>query len=143
MEKQKIQTFRETRKYNLWVKYFTDQKNKKTWLNATQSAIEAYGYTKPEQYHLASTTGSKNMRKYEFLAVSTLDMMGFGFGDLLKIGLKKAMEGSFKDWDAFMVRLGYFNEKESKVQQIQINKFEFSNLQEAIALSRKERGLDP
>lgn len=77
-------------------------------MNATQSAIAAYGYVSPKQYHLASVTGSKNMRKYELLAPAYADMMGYGFGVLMKIGIEKALKGKFKDWDTLMVRLGYF-----------------------------------
>lgn len=141
--KNNVVQFRETQKFNLWAKYFTDKNDRDCYLNATKSAIKAYGYSSPGQYHLASVTGSKNMRKYEFLASSTLDMMGFGFGDLLKIGIKKVLEGSYKDWDAFMERVGYFEEKGKIQQNNHFNQFNFENIQEAIIQARTERGLTP
>lgn len=127
-------------KFNLWAKYFTDENNKNTWGNATQSAIMAYGYSSSKQYHLASITGSKNMRKYESLATSMLDKMGFGFGELLKIGVKKVLDGTYKDWDSLMERLGYFEGKDT-IQQY--NQFNFTDICEGIAQSRKDRGLLP
>ena len=102
---------RETLKFNLWVKYFTDEKDKECYGNATKSAIKAYSYTTPQQYNLASVTGSKNLRKYKVLGVIVADMMGFGFGELMRIGIKKAIDGRYKDFDAFMVRLGYFENR--------------------------------
>jgi len=136
-----ITRYRETKKYNLWARYFTDDNNKKTWGNATQSAIAAYGYGTPGQYHLASITGSKNMRKYEFLATSMLDKIGFSFGELLKIGVKKVLDGTYKDWESLMERLGYFEGKYSPQQLNQFNQFNIENLSQDIARSREERGL--
>lgn len=137
----KFTNYRETAKFNLWAKYFTDTSNKETWGNATQSAIIAYRYSSPEQYHLASITGSKNMRKYELLATSILDTIGFSFGELLKIGLKKMLNGTYKDWDTLMERLGYFKSKDALQQYNQFNQFNMETLREDIIRSRKERGL--
>lgn len=101
-------TPRETLKFNLWVKYFSDEKDKECYGNATKSAIRAYGYYSLKQYNLASVTGSKNLRKYKVLGTAIADMMGFGFGELMKIGIKKALQGNYKDWELLMIRLGYF-----------------------------------
>lgn len=130
--------YRETQKFNLWTKYFMDKSNKETFLNATKSAVKAYGYTSPAQYHLASVTGSKNMRKYEFLATSVLDMIGFNFGELIKIGMKKVLDGNYKDWESFMQKLGNF---EDKPIQNNVHFHNFNDIREAIAQSRRERGL--
>lgn len=100
--------YRETKKFNLWVKHYTDANNRKTYLNATQAAILAYHYISPKQYHLASVTGSKNMRKYKALALATLDSIHLGFGKLLKIGITKMLNGTYEDWELLMKRLGYF-----------------------------------
>ncbi len=137
----KIADYRETKKFNLWAKYFTDQNNKNTWGNATQSAIVAYGYNSPQQYHLASITGSKNMRKYEFLATSMLDRIGFSFGELLKIGIKKVLDGTYKDWESLMERLGYFEGLYPLQQYNQFNQFNFEDIRKGIIQSREERGL--
>lgn len=133
--------YRETQKFNLWAKYFMDKSNKDTHLNGTQSAIKAYGYTSPSQYHLASITGSKNMRKYEFLAISVLDMIGFSFGELLKIGVKKVLDGSYKDWESFMQKIGSFEEKPQ--QNNQFNQINFHEIQMQMIQERKNRGLNP
>ena len=99
---------RETIKFNLWAKHFSNKTDRLCYGNATQSAIKAYGYDVPRQYHLASVVGSKNMRKYEYLASDFCETEGFGFGALLKIGIKKMIEGSYYDWEDFMVLIGYF-----------------------------------
>lgn len=128
---------RETSKFNLWAKYFMDESNRECFGNATKSAIKAYGYTSPKQYHLASVTGSKNMRKYENLAMITCDMEGFSFAELLKIGIKKMLDGNYNDWERFMSRIGYSSERPESQFNTQVN----FNLGDAIAASRKEREL--
>lgn len=81
------------------------------------------------------------MRKYEFLATSMLDKIGFSFGELLKIGVKKVLDGTYKDWESLMERLGYFEGKYSPQQLNQFNQFNIENLSQDIARSREERGL--
>lgn len=132
---------RETIKFNLWAKYFSDKTDRICYGNATQSAIKAYKYDIPKQYHLASVVGSKNMRKYEFLASMICDQEGFSFGELMKIGLKKMLDGNFKDWEQMMVRLGYFEPEKQLTANTQVNNFSQINLAEAIMASRKARGL--
>ncbi|OHD82123.1 MAG: hypothetical protein A2355_07965 [Spirochaetes bacterium RIFOXYB1_FULL_32_8] len=133
---------RETIKFNLWAKYFSDKTDRLCYGNGTQSAIKAYGYDIPRQYHLASVVGSKNMRKYESLASMICEQEGFSFSELMKIGLKKMLDGNFKDWEQMMVRLGYFvPEKQLTTVNTQVATYDFSNLASDIAKSRKERGL--
>ena len=135
---------RETPKFNLWVKYFTDPSDRECHGNATRSAIKAYGYTSPDKYNLAALTGSKNIRKYKYLATTTLDMMGFGYAELLKILMKKAIEGSFSDFERFMVRIGYFPENPDTQINIQQNNFNVDDfIRRGIEKSCKERGLPP
>jgi len=74
------------------------------------------------------------------MAVSIVDQLGYGFADLIKIGLAKMMKGGYSDWDRFMVRLGYF-EPENKIGVAIQNNFDFSGQEEAIRKSRQERGL--
>lgn len=131
--------YRETKKFNLWCIYFFDSTNKTTHLNATQSAIQAYGYKNDKQYHLASVTGSKNMRKYEGLGVAITDQHGLSFGELMKIGIEKMKKGTYSDWEKFMIKLGYFPEKAPILEQN--NVFNFLHLKEAITRTREERGL--
>lgn len=103
--------YRETQKFNSWVNYFMDEKNRVTHLNATQAAIKAYNYDPARQYDLAAVVGSKNIRKYKYLALGTLDLMGFGFGEFMRIAIQKVLKGSYSDWDKLMVRIGYFEER--------------------------------
>lgn len=132
---------RETIKSKLWVKYFTDKSSPETFGNSTKSAIKAYGYDKPEQYHLASITGSNNMRKYEHCAQMICDLEGFGYAELVKIMLGKAIKGSYDDMERFMTFLGYLPDKPATQINIQQNHFDFNDIRKAIEKSSKERGL--
>ena len=135
----KTPEFRETEKFNRWVRYFYDEKNKETCGNATKSALRAYN---TKNYNVASVIGHKNIRKAKILSATIADQLGYGFSDLMKIGLAKMIKGSYDDWDKFMVRLGYF-EKDKNISVLTQNNFDFSgnNLAEAIRKDRIERGL--
>lgn len=132
--------YRETQKFDLWCSYFFDESNKTCHLNATQSALLAYNYDPDTQYHLASVVGSKNMRKYDILSRITTEKLGYSFMTLMEIGIKKAINGKYIDWEKFMVRIGYF-EADLKTQFNQYNQFNFDNLRASIIQSRQERGL--
>ena len=129
--------FRETEKFNRWVRCFYDIKDKECFGNATRSALKSYN---TKNYNTASVIGHKNIRKAKIMAVSIVDQLGYGFADLIKIGLAKMMKGGYSDWDRFMVRLGYF-EPENKIGVAIQNNFDFSGQEEAIRKSRQERGL--
>lgn len=94
-----------TKKYLNWVNYYTDSNNKKTFGNATQSALIAYG---SKSYNLASVIGSKNIRKHKMLSLNQGDSSN-DFTLLLKIALKKVVNGNYSDWENFMKRIGYFD----------------------------------
>jgi hypothetical protein len=135
--------FRETKKFNTWVKYFIDKSNAKTFLNATQSALAAYGYESKSQYHLASVTGSKNMRKYEYLGSTAMDALGVTFQELMKIGIDKMKQGKYQDWEHFMKLAGYFPNEYQIKQNIQVQQqYDFSNLATDLVGSRRTRGLE-
>jgi len=138
-KQKKTQGFRETEKFNRWARYFYDVNNKETWGNATKSALHAYN---TKNYNTASVIGHKNIRKAKIMAVSVVDQLGYGFADLIKIGLAKMMKGNYSDWDHFMVRLGYF-EPENKIGVAIQNNYDFSNLGADINKSLIERGLPP
>lgn len=103
----------ETQKFKSWTRFFLDIRSKDTYGNATQSALRVYNTTDSNS---ASVIGHDNLKKLKVMSVNLLDQQGFGFGDLLKIGLKKMMEGDYSDWEKFMERLGYF-EKEPTPDQ--------------------------
>lgn len=102
----------ETVKFTLWLRKFTDS-GSKTFGNATQSAIEAYNYDPTDQYKLATVTGVRNRKKAIEMGIveGLLEKMGFGFGDLLRIGMKKVLEGDFQDWERMMKLIGFFEGK--------------------------------
>lgn len=97
-------------KYEAWVTYYFDPKDKITHLNATQSAIRAYGYNPVTQYNLASVVGCRNLRKYKAHARIELERQGMGFNFLIMLGFVKVMQGSFDDWVKFMRFLGYWED---------------------------------
>ena len=70
------------------------------------------------------------------MAVGLADQFGYGFTDLIKIGLAKMMNGNYSDWDHFTVRPGYFEEKPQTLVQ---NNFDFSGQEEAIKKSRQSK----
>lgn len=74
--------YRETRKFNEWLRYFLESKNRETYGNATQSALKVYGAS---SYDSAASIGHQNFKKLQFLSVKILDIEGFGFADLMKI----------------------------------------------------------
>lgn len=69
------------------------------------------------------------------------DSQGYGVADLFKITMKKAMEGSFSDWERFMERLGYFQPLRGTAANVINQQFNFDNLAERFIQARKERGL--
>lgn len=129
----------DTMKFRDWTKYFLDIKNPETYGNATKSALRVYN---TENYSSAGVIGHENLKKLKNMSVIVTDQLGYGFADLMKIGLAKMMKGQYDDWDRMMVRLGYF-EPEKKIGSIVQNNFDFSNLGAAIARDSKERGLQP
>lgn len=102
---------RETIKFNKWVSCFNDKADKSCFGNATQSAIKAYGYNPKTQYNLASVTGSKNIRKYKVLGMVVAEEMGVGFREFIKIGINKAINGNYDDWERFGIQIGYLDKK--------------------------------
>lgn len=94
-----------TRKFDAWAKLFMDGSNPEYWGNATRCALKVYD---TDNYHSAGQIGYENLKKLEKMAFLILEEAGIGFGELMKIGLAKMLKGSYKDWEAFMERLGYF-----------------------------------
>lgn len=112
----------ETIRFTIWLRKFTDPKSK-TFGNSTQSAIEAYNYDPINQYKLATVTGVRNRKKAIEMGIieGLLEKMGFGFGDLLKIGMKKVLEGDYQDWEKMMKLIGYFDIKENNENKTKID----------------------
>lgn len=127
--------YKETVKFNSWVRAFFDKENKKTFGNATESALYAYN---TDNRVSAASIGHQNLRKLQTLGADFLEKEGYGFGELMKIGTAKMLEGDYDVWERFMTKLGYF---EPPKPAPTLNQFNF-NMGDAIAESRKERGLD-
>lgn len=124
-------------KFKHWVELFTDKSNPKLYGNKTQCALIAYDTTK---YDSASSIGYQNFRKLQFLASEVLEKEGFGFAELMKIGMAKVIAGSFADWDKMMERCGYFQPKDKVGIEIG-NTYNIANMHDDIIKARRERGL--
>ena len=115
----------DSKKFNDWVEYFLDKKNKETYGNLTQSAIRAYMLDPKEQYDSASTIGSENYRKLRHLASMYAETKGLGFGKMLDIATQKMLVSKTPEWwDRLMKLFGYadFMEKGTVVaQQFNVN----------------------
>ena len=128
--------YKETLKYNAWVRLYLDP-DSDSFGNATQSVISAYKLDKDTQYDSASVMGCENLVKLKKRSALILDGMGFGFKELMEIGLKKMKKEGYDTWERFMKRLGYF-EDDPVVPTL--NQFNF-NLGDQIAKDREARGL--
>lgn len=126
-----------TEKFKDWFTLYLDKSKPKTYGNATQCALAVYD---TESYWSAARIGGENSKKLKNIAVLILENEGFGLADLMKIGTKKMMEGSFSDWKSFMEMLGYFDPKGNNDKQTE-NTFNFDNLNVAIMRAREARGL--
>lgn len=126
-----------TEKFKDWCALYLDKSKPETYGNATRSALATYN---TDSYWSAARIGGENSKKLKNIAVFILETEGFGFADLMKIGIKKMMEGSFSDWKAFMEMLGYFDPKGCNDKQSE-NTFNFENLNIAITKAREARGL--
>ena len=126
---------RVTQKFKDWTVLFFDKSKPETYGNATRCALATYD---TESYQSAARIGFENSKKLKNLAAAVADNEGYGYADLIKIGLKKMMEGSYGDWESFMERMGHFEPKKKAGEG---NTFNFDNLQIAIMNDRKARGL--
>ena len=126
-----------SRKFDLWCAYYLDESNKKTYGNATQSALKVYDIAKKET---AWSIGYENHRKLQVLASTIADLNGFGYFDRVKIAIKKALSGKYDDWHKLLVQIGDFKNKPQTLVQ---NNYDFSNLGADINKSLIERGLQP
>lgn len=129
--------YKESLKFNRWAKLFTDKSDPTLYGNATRCAIKVYGAKK---YHTAGAIGSQNYKKLQSMKEFILDNEGYGIADLMKIGLAKVLKGDYEDWESFMIQMGYMQPQPKVGVAIQ-NNFNMAELSEAVAQSRRERGL--
>lgn len=136
--------YKETLKFEKWCEHFFNKADKETYGNATKSALRVYN---TEKYHNAAAIGHQNYKKLQHLRQTLADGEGFGVGEFIKIAIAKAMQGEYSDWEKLGVQLGHFDADPKAAQMPTIQNttfnFNFTTIQEAIAASRKERGLTP
>ena len=126
--------YKETFKFRRWCHAFLD-KTSTAYGNATEAAIQTYN---TEDRNVAGGIGHNNLKKLEHLGKRIAESEGLDYKELMKIGMAKMMKGDYDTWEKFMIRIGYFEEaKQAPV----LNQFNI-NLSEAIAASRKARGLE-
>ncbi len=129
--KQKI--YRESKKFNDWCKYFFEKKNKKTYGNATQSALKAYNTT---DYSSAGVIGHENLKKLKILSSIVAEHEGYGYTQMIKIGLEKMKKSDdVKWWKEMMEVLGYKDQEEKVIVTHEID------ITEGIKKSCQERNL--
>jgi hypothetical protein len=129
---------KETKKFKDWCNYFLDPQSE-TKGNATKSALRAY---KTKKYHSAGQIGHENLKKLENLGLFFSEQNGITALEWHKILASKAIKGTYEQTIDYMQRIGLL-EKDNNTHQKQINQqFNFANLAEEFALSRKARGLD-
>jgi len=138
IEKQKR---RESVQFVRWTKLFMlktiDGVVNPLYGNATKCALATYGAKK---YATAAQIGYLNYKKIKGMKEYILDNEGYGFADLMKIGLAKVLKGNYQDWESFMIQMGHLQPQPKVGVAIQ-NNFNMADLQTAVAQSRKERGL--
>lgn len=128
----------QTKKFTDWCNYFLDPQSE-TRGNATKSALKAY---KTKKYHSAGQIGHENLKKLENLGLFFSEQNGVTALEWHRILASKAIKGTYEQTIDYMQRIGLIM-KDGNVPQNQINQqFNFANLAEEYALSRKVRGLD-
>lgn len=127
----------DSKKFKDWCKYFLDP-NSPTYGNKTQSALKAY---KSKKYATAGQIGWENYKKLENQLSLIADSQGYGIAELFKISMKKAMDGSYGDWEKFMQQLGYFKPAKELPANVINQQFNMSNIADEFMKARRERGL--
>lgn len=126
-----------SKKFKDWCKYFLDPKSP-TYGNKTQSALKVY---KSKKYASAGQIGWENYKKLENQLSLIADSQGYGAAELFKISMKKAMDGSYSDWEKFMQQLGYFKPVKELPASVINQQFNLGSIAEEFMKARKERGL--
>lgn len=125
-------------KFKKWTELYLDKSNKSTYLNATESAMQVYDC---KNRHSANVIGGQNLVKLGNVRQMIADELGYTLPEMMKIGLAMMIKGGFSDWERMMQLLGHIDDPKHPGPN---NNFQFNlNLGDAIAQSRKERGLDP
>lgn len=111
--------YRDSKKFNDWCEYFLNKKNKKTYGNATQSALKAYN---TKDYSSAGVIGHENLKKLKILGSMLAEQEGYGYARMIKIGIEKMEQSDdVKWWKEIMDVLGYKDQEEKVVLTHEVN----------------------
>jgi hypothetical protein len=87
-----------TPKFNKWCDLFFDKTNKQTYLNRTQSAIQAYSLDPIAQYNAARVIGSQNYAKLNNVASEIAENKGYTMDKWLDVGWLNALKSDSPEW---------------------------------------------
>lgn len=87
-----------TPKFEAWMDYYNDPKEKDTFGNATQSAIKAYKLDPVKQYDVARRIGSSNVAKRSVVAKDYAERHGLSFNKYVGFAIKQMMETKKETW---------------------------------------------
>lgn len=107
--------YRDSGKFDEWMRLYSDRKNKETYFNATESAIQAYQYDREKQYSTAAVQGHRNMKKAKHMAHMYAEQTGLTFDKMIGFAAKEMIKENnprAKDWwDSLMELFGYKEDK--------------------------------
>lgn len=119
--------YRDTAKFDEWMRLYADRKNKDTYFNATESAIQAYQYDRETQYAVAAVQGHRNMKKAKHMAHMYAEQTGLTLDKMLGFAVKQMLKEDnprSKDWWDSLIELFGYKEDKADVEvtvPIQIN----------------------
>lgn len=87
-----------TPKFEKWLKYYNDPKEKETYQNATRSAIKAYNLDEKTQYSYAGKIGHENAKKGKIVAGDYVERHGLTFTKFVGFAVKQMMETKKETW---------------------------------------------
>lgn len=87
-----------TPKFNKWCELYFSKENKETYLNATQSAIQAYSLDPKEQYGVARSMGSQNLAKLDNVASQIAESKGYTFDKFVDVAWVKMLKSESPEW---------------------------------------------
>lgn len=128
--------YRLTPKFNQWCINFFDKNNKQTYLNKTQSAIDAYGLDPIKQYHVGSKIGQQNYHKLSNVAADVAERNNFSMDLWLNKGWLKMLES---DNPAWWDRIGEVLGFKTAAPQIVLNQNTQNNTQVNVNGVEKEK----
>lgn len=130
-----------TPKFNRWCELYTDPKNKRTYGNKTESAIQAYGLDPVKQRVVAGSMGYQNFKKLQNAASIFAEQKGYTFDKWLDVGWLKMLQSNSPDWwDRVGDLTGYRSMKPAVVVQNNTQNNQYNlNAPEVVDFNKKFR----